>query len=275
MTQLLAITSAALFGFADFAGGIASRRMPAWKATAWSQLLGTPFLVIGLVVVAAPEVTRPDLVWGAAGGLFGLVGLAIMYATLAAGAMSVVAPIIGAGAAIIPVTWAVATGESMSPLEWAGIVGAGAAVALLASQPGAGRINRRLFLQALAAAFGFGVFFIALGQTNQASGLWPLAAARIVTVPLAFAIVLVRQVRPIAPRGSWRLVAITGSFDMTANIAIVLAVQRGPLGINAVLGSLYPLFTVAAAIIILKERPTARQLAGIALAMGSILILAI
>jgi len=151
VTQLLAISSAALFGIADFAGGIATRRLPAWKVTAWTQLLGTPMLVIGLIVVAAPEVTRPALVWGAAGGLFGLVGLAIMYATLAAGAMSVVAPIIGAGAAIIPVIWAVATGESMSPIEWAGIVAAGGAVALLASQPGAGRINRRLFLHAMAA----------------------------------------------------------------------------------------------------------------------------
>ncbi len=275
MTQLLAITSAALFGIADFAGGIATRRLPAWTVTAWSQLLGTPFLVVGLVVVAAPEVTRPDLLWGAAGGLFGLVGLAIMYATLAAGAMSVVAPIIGAGAAVIPVIWAVATGESMSPLEWAGIAGAGGAVALLASQPGTGRINRRLFLQALAAAFGFGVFFIALGQTNEASGLWPLAAARIVTIPVAFSVVVLTKTRPITPKGSWRLIAIAGFFDMTANIAIVLAVQRGPLGINAVLGSLYPLFTVAAAIIILKERPTARQFVGITLAVASIVVLAI
>ncbi|MCZ7534199.1 MAG: DMT family transporter [Acidimicrobiia bacterium] len=275
MTQLLAISSAALFGIADFAGGIATRRMPAWKVTAWTQLLGIPMLVVGLVIVAAPEVTRSDLLWGAAGGLFGLVGLAIMYATLAAGAMSVVAPIIGAGAAIIPVIWAVVTGESMSPIEWAGIVAAGGAVALLASQPGVGRLNRRLFVQALAAALGFGVFFIALGQTNEASGLWPLAAARMVTIPVAFSMVLLLRMRPIAPHGSWRLVATAGFFDMTGNIAIVLAVQRGPLGINAVLGSLYPLFTVAAAIIILKERPTARQLVGIALAVGSILLLAI
>lgn len=275
MTQLLAITSAALFGVADFAGGFATRRLSVWKVAAWSQLLSAPILVVGLVIVAAPGVTRADLAWGAAGGLFGFAGLAIMYATLAAGTMSVVAPIIGAGAAIIPVIFAVATGESISMIEWIGIAIAGGAVVLLASQPGTGRLDRKLFLQALAAAFGFAVFIIALGQTNEASGLWPLAAARAITIPTAFVIILVRRVRPIAPKGSWWLVATTGFFDIAGNIAIVLAVQRGPLGINAVLGSLYPLFTVGAAIIILKERPTPRQLVGIALAGGSMLILAL
>ncbi|MEZ5175220.1 MAG: DMT family transporter [Acidimicrobiia bacterium] len=275
MTQLLAIASAAMFGVADFAGGLATRRLSAWTVTAWSQLAGTPILVLGLAVVAAPNPTRGDLVWGATGGIFGLIGLAIMYATLAAGTMSIVAPIIGAGAAMLPVAWAVATGESIVGVQWIGIIAAGCAVAILASEPGAGRLDRRLFLQALAAAFGFAVFFIALGQTHEDSGLWPLAAARAVTIPVAFGVLIVTRRHRLVPHGTWRLIVVTGAFDMAANVAIVLAVQRGPLGINAVLGSLYPLFTVAAAITILRERPSSRQVAGIVLALGAILLLAI
>lgn len=274
MTQLLALGSAALFGVSDFTGGLASRRMSVWKVTAWSHLLGAPVLVVGLVIAGAQGTTPTDLMLGVFGGLFGLGGLAIMYATLAAGTMSIVAPVIGAGAAIIPVIWAVATGESISSLEWVGIAIAGAAVALLASQPGAGRLNRKLLFQALTAACGFAIFIIAFGQTNEASGLWPLLAARAVTIPVALTVILVRNIRPVAPLGSWRLALTTGLLDAAGNVGIVLAVQRGPLGINAVLGSLYPLFTVAAAIIVIREHPSPRQIAGILMAGASILMLA-
>lgn len=280
MPQILALISAVLFGVSDFAGGIATRRVSAWVVAAWSQFLGLPILVIGLVVVSSPEVTRQDLIWGAVGGVFGVVALAIMYSTLAAGTMSLVAPIIGAGAALIPVMWAVGTGESITLINWLGIVLAGVGVFLLTAQSrstrsGGGGLNRALVLQALVAAFGFAVFFIALGQTSEASGLWPLVAARTMTIPLAFGIVLMGASRLGSFRGAWQLIIATGMFDMAANVAIVLAVQRGPLGINAVLGSLYPVFTVAAAIVILKERPTTRHLVGIALAVVAIVTLAV
>lgn len=275
MTQLLAIASAALFGVADFTGGLATRRLNPWIVAAWSQSLGVPILLVGLVIVDTSEVTAVDLAWGAVGGVFGIIGLAIMYATLAAGVMSVVAPVIGAGAAGIPVLWAVATGESISPLQWFGIVAAGVAVTVLSAQKGHGRIAGRLLLQALVAAFGFAVFFIALGQTSESSGLWPLVAARVVTIPIAFSMMFLRSPDRHTPGSNWRLVITTGMFDMAANVAIVLAVQRGPLGINAVLGSLYPVFTIIAAMIVLKERPSAVQRVAMLLALVAILLLAI
>jgi drug/metabolite transporter (DMT)-like permease len=275
MTQLLAITSAALFGIADFAGGVATRRLNPWLVAAWSQLLGVPILVVGLVIVTTDDVLTADLIWGGVGGLFGIIGLAVMYAALASGMMSVVAPIIGAGAAVLPVLWAVSTGESIGPLQWIGIVAGATAVVVLSAQPGSGRLNRRLVGQALIAAVAFAAFFIALGQTNEASGLWPLVAARAVTIPIGFSMMFLRSRDRHTPRSSWRLVVTTGMFDMAANVAIVLAVQRGPLGINAVLGSLYPVFTIIAAMIVLKERPSAVQRAAMVLALVAILLLAV
>ncbi|MDA2979082.1 MAG: DMT family transporter [Actinomycetota bacterium] len=280
MPQILALISAVLFGVSDFTGGIATRRVSAWVVAAWSQLLGLPILVLGLVVVTSTEVTRHDLMWGAIGGVFGVVGLAIMYSTLAAGKMSVVAPVIGAGAAGIPVMWAVATGETITWINWIGICVAGLAVFLLTAQSRSSRstaeaLDRKLLFQALVAAFGFAVFFIALGQTSEASGLWPLVAARSTTVPVAFGALFLGAAKAGSMRTVWKLILGTGMLDMAANIAIVLAVQRGPIGITAVLGSLYPVFTVAAAIVVLRERPTVRQLVGIALATTAIVTLAV
>ena len=280
MPQILALISAVLFGVSDFTGGIATRRVSAWVVAAWSQLLGLPILVLGLVVVTSTEVTRHDLMWGAIGGVFGVVGLAIMYSTLAAGKMSVVAPVIGAGAAGIPVMWAVATGETITWINWIGICVAGLAVFLLTAQSRSSRstaeaLDRKLLFQALVAAFGFAVFFIALGQTSEASGLWPLVAARSTTVPVVFGALFLGAAKAGSMRTVWKLILGTGMLDMAANIAIVLAVQRGPIGITAVLGSLYPVFTVAAAIVVLRERPTVRQLVGIALATTAIVTLAV
>jgi drug/metabolite transporter (DMT)-like permease len=275
MTQLLALLSAALFGVSDFAGGLATKRISAWTVAGWSQLLGIPILILGLIIVPSPEVTTADLGWGAVGGVFGILGVAVMYMALAAGTMSVIAPIIGVGAGMIPVIWAVVTGESIDAVQWAGIALAGVAVMLIASQSGAGRLSTKLALQAFGAAVAFAIFFIALGQTNEASGLWPLAAARLFTLPLAFAIIVATRTPVALGRALIPLVATVAVFDMTANIAIVLALQRGPIGINAVLGSLYPAFTVIAAIVVLKERPTRRQIVGLSLALIAVLALAL
>jgi len=100
-------------------------------------------------------------------------------------------------------------------------------------------------------------------------------AARLVTVPLAFLMALVVRAAAFPERPILPLIVFTGFADMGANLAIVIAVQRGPLGINAVLSSLYPAFTVVAALVILSERPNTAQRAGIALALLAALILAL
>jgi drug/metabolite transporter (DMT)-like permease len=275
VTQLLAITAAALYGVADFAGGLASRSNSVWRVTAWSQLMGIPLLVVGVVVVQASEVTARDLTLGAFAGALGLVGLVLMYSALATGTMSIVAPVIGALAAAIAVGWDVATGGTIEPIHWIGIAMSIGAVALLASQPGGGTIDLAPMLKAIGAAVTFAAFFIAMSHTSEASALWPLVAARSVTVPVAFLFALATRVAALPKRPVLWLIVFTGVADMGANLAIMIAVQRGPLGINAVLSSLYPAFTVLAAFLVLKERPSAWQRAGIAVAVLAALLLAL
>jgi drug/metabolite transporter (DMT)-like permease len=93
-------------------------------------------------------------------------------------------------------------------------------------------------------------------------------------VPLAFLIAFAtKSVAP--PRGrDLRLLALLGSLDMSANIAIALALQQGSLAVNSVLSSLYPVFTALAAIVILHERPTGVQTVGVGFAVGAIIALA-
>lgn len=275
MSQLLAIASAALFGLADFAGGRASRELSVWQVTAWSMTVGVPLLALAVIVVPAPNVTPSDITYGAIAGIVGLIGLALLYSTLAAGAMSLVAPIIGTVAAVLPVMWDVATGASITSANWVGVGLGITAVVLIAGERSGERLTRKILLQALGASMAFAIFYIALAQTSSESGLWPLVAARSAAIPLAFGVALLAGSAMVPPKGPRRFVIIAGSLDMLANFAILISLQTGPMGINVVLTSLYPVFTVTAAILILREHPTVQQSIGIAMAILAVAFLAL
>ena len=269
MSQVLALVSAALFGIADFTGGIASKSTSAWRVTAWSQFLGIPVLLIGLATVSDSSFTTSDLLYGVLAGSFGLVGIALLYMALAAGTMSVVSPIVGVVSASIPVVWGLSAGESFSTYQWMGIVAGVFSVVLIAGHRSHARPQVKIILQALTAAVAFAVFFIAIGQTSQGSGLWPLAAARLITVPIAFGVSAVTASAAIPDKEVLPKVAFVGVADISANIAVLLAIQVGSIGITAVLSGLYPAFTVLAAVAILRERPTLQQNIGIAIAIAA------
>ncbi len=275
MSQLLALTSAALYGFADFTGGTATRRLPVWKVTAWSQLLGIPVLAVGFSLVPVERVTSADLLWGAAAGAVGIIGLAILYSTLAAGTMSIVAPISGMTAAAIPVVADLVFGTSLSTRQWFGIGLAFAAVLLVGFDRSTRSADLRLVARAVAAGTAFGLFFIMFAQTSPESGLWPLVAARATTIPIAFLAAALSRVAGPPSRADVGLLAFLGNLDMAANVAIALALQRGPLAVNAVLSSLYPAFTAVTAIIVHHERPNLRQAIGVFFALGAIVALVV
>jgi drug/metabolite transporter (DMT)-like permease len=61
--------------------------------------------------------------------------------------------------------------------------------------------------------------------------------------------------------------------DTFGNLFYLRATQLGRLDVAAVVSSLYPAGTILLAALILRERPTRRQLAGMALALGAVMLL--
>ena len=267
MALLLALCSAAVYGAGDFLGGLSSRRAPALLVVGLSQFVGLALAVV-LALLLGGHLTGADVGWAAVGGLMGAAGLGIFYRALADGSMSVVAPVTAVCAAGVPVLAGLAGGDVISAPAFAGLVLALPAVGLVAREPGAGaRIDLRTVAVALAAGTLFGTFFVLLDRTSDGSGLWPVVVARLAS-SLAVAVLILglaatRRSAPRLPRAAVPLVVAAGIADMSANVLFLLAVRQGQLSVVGLLSSLYPVSTVLLATVLLRERLSRVQLAGV------------
>ena len=275
MAALLALASAVLFGCGDFCGGLASRRIDALRVVATSHIVG-----LGLVLAAAPlmadHFTTDALLVGGLAGVFGIVGIALLYRGLGRGPMAVVAPITAVNSAAIPVVWGLVFGERLSAMHVVGILVGLSAIALVSRVPGhAGPIPKGLVVESMLAGAGFAAFFIAIDAAQDATAPWPLVGARIVSVTLAIVIVVVRggPLLPTRRDGVAGIVVLAGVLDMVANVAFLVAVNRGLLSLVSVLASLYPAGTVILARTVLRERMSRAQVLGMVGAIGSVALI--
>jgi drug/metabolite transporter (DMT)-like permease len=274
---VLALASALVYGAADFCGGMASRRATAFVVVALSQAAGLVALLAVLPVVGGSP-TSADLAWGAAAGLAGSGGLVLFYRALAAGVMSVVAPVTALTAAAVPVLVGLVLGERLAPWAAVGIALALVAVVLVAAEGGLPTVRTARsagLLPALAAGLGFGVFFVLLDRTSPESTLWPLLASRSVSVVLVLVLGLAVRASLRIHGRTTMLVVLAGVLDMAANALFLVATQQGQLAITGVLASLYPVSTVVLAQMVLRERLVRVQVAGLATAAVAVVLISL
>jgi drug/metabolite transporter (DMT)-like permease len=268
------LLSATSWGGSDFAGGWGARRASTLLITASGQIVSLAGL---LVVCLALRLALPGmsyLIYAAIGGFEGAIALAVFYRALAMGAMGLTAALTGVMTALVPVAFDLVHSGWPNAITLAGLAIGLAAIWLISHSPtreGAETSQRALLLGA-SAGVGFGAQLI-LFKTAAAGGvLWALTSGRVAGVA---AILLVVAVAP--PKGPWRgfWVAgiVSGSLDTVGNLFYMLASQLGRLDVAAVICSMYPAGTILLAGIILRERPTKRQVAGMGLALAAVALL--
>jgi len=273
----LGLGASLFWGTADFFGGMQSRHVPVLAVTFWSQLAGG-LLLLAVLLGRGEGPSLHAVAYGCAAGLFGGSALLAFYRALAEGAMSVVAPI-AAGAGVVPVVAAFVGGTPPTAPEIAGIAATLAGIALVSrptpgQQPG-GRPGVVVAL-ALYAALGFGLYFVLVhaGSDGPAgSPLWTVAAGRASSIALLLAIASSGRRVP-WPGRRLPQVALVGLFDSSANVLFAYASTRGNLGVVGVLSSLYPVVTVVLARVVLAERLSWTQRAGVVLAFLGVGLLA-
>lgn len=271
MSIVLALGAAAFYGSADFVGAVAARRTAALSVALGAQVSGLVLLLVALPFLGAAVVTRHDLLFGAAAGVFGGLGVVVVYRTLAKGPMSVVAPTTALSASAVPVLAGLVLGDRPGPAALLGIAVSFVAVALITRErrdaPVPAREAVAALLPALAGGAIFGLFFVLLHQTGDHAGLWPLLAARLTSVPI-LAVLAASRREPLGLRSASMAgaVVVSGSLDMAANILYLLASQHGMLAVVAALTGLYPASTIVLAQTRLSERMAPVQLAGLGVA---------
>jgi len=281
----LGLVAAATWGGSDFAGGYGARRHPAVLIVVAGHLVTLAVLlaICGFGHLSLPH--RTEFLEGAIGGLEGALALAAFYRALAMGAMGLTAALTGLLTALVPVLFALGTEGFPAPLAAVGLLLGCVAIWLIAHAPGHGTPWAALMLGAISGT-GFGVQLILLKLASQGGVLWALTSARIGGVLGLLAIVLVfqrraqRRVQGRAGAGSvwtgfWWIGILAGGLDTLGNLGYTLAAHSGRLDVAAMVSSLYPGITILLAAMILRERPTRRQTAGMAVALASVVLLSL
>ena len=293
LSVIIGISSALIYGAADFLGGTASRRISPVRVTAIAAVVGLVALLIALPFVGGTWSSQAVLL-GALSGVTGSVAIGLLYACLAIGPMSILSPLTAVVSAIVPLSIGLAGGERLQPIGYVALGLALVAVVLVGFVPEKGAVRPRLagVLMAVGSGVAIGLFLVIIDQTPDDSGLVPLVLNRGVSGAILFAAVGVLALRTYRrssksrsdhiettsahptrdPRG-WlpglRLAILCGFVDAVANTGLLLGLRLGELSVMAVLTALYPAGTIILAAVVLKERIAPVQIVGLVLAVAA------
>lgn len=287
----LAALSGLSYGAADFSGAIASQKNKATLVTAFVQLISLLALLVALIVWVDGTPTTADYAWGCLGGLGAALGLVTFYKALAQGPMATAASLTALWGAGIPVVAGLLLGDRPG---WVTLFGIAVAVpaAVLVSVGGmsldalatnttprervaglASSANTKLL--AIVAGIGFGLFFIAIGRTNEDAGLYPLIGARVASIGALVAIISMQRDWKKLEKTAIPVVVITGLLDFAANAFYITALKYGSFTWVAAISSLYPVSTVLLARVLLHERLARLQIVGLVMAGIALTLVAV
>jgi drug/metabolite transporter (DMT)-like permease len=302
----LALCSSVAWGVSDFVAGVTSRRLPALSVMLVAVATG---LLLSAAIVVTRGVGPPDeryLAYAAISAVLGSIGLAALYRGLAVGAMSIVAPIAAAGAAV-PFAFGLLAGERPALAQGAGAALAVVGIVLAARERGHsgeaadragvvgevgwraeadghgvaasrrtrpnGRLARGAPL-ALLAALGLGGFLVAIDGASEGDIGWAILVNRAASLALlSLAAVVLRPRPPAGLRDGAPAIAV-GLLETSANTLIAIAMTLGLVSLVGVLASLYPVVTVALARVVLGERVARSQQLGAVAALAGVALIA-
>lgn len=284
---ILGLLTAVVYGFADFFGAIASRRIRPVLVTGLAGWLGLALLLATAFSGLMPAHFLPQAVWlGLVGGLFSAFGLSCLYKSLALGPISILSPLGALVAALVPTLVGVGLlGEHFSWLGWCAIGLTLLAVVLVAFVPGehVKRPSMAALLYGIGAGVGIGAVLVCLHAAPVAAGSAAVIVMRLTNGVILGGVAVYLLATGRIPRSElgklnaklWLTTLATGALDAAANVFFVLASRLGSLTVVSVLTALYPLGTILLARVVLKEKLAITQSIGIALVLVASVLLAL
>ena len=284
MTILFGLLTAFSYGYADFVGAIAAKKVRALTVTTVAFSFGL-LLALLFSLFAGASYNESVVLYGILAGICSAAAISFLYAALALGPISIVSPFTAVLSAIVPVIVDIAAGQALGELSLLAIVLILIAVVLVAFVPGQDvRLpTLRATIYSIGAGLGFAGTFVFIDAAPSDSGLGVLVVMRVIGITILFALLAILlfsgkskvliEKEVFALSTIW-LVLLAGFGDVTGNLFFIIATREGALAIAAVLTSLYPVGTILLAKIFLKEKIALSQNIGIVLAVGACALLA-
>jgi drug/metabolite transporter (DMT)-like permease len=284
VTILFGLLTAFSYGYADFVGAIAAKKVRALTVTTVAFSFGL-LLALLFSLFAGASYNESVVLYGILAGICSAAAISFLYAALALGPISIVSPFTAVLSAIVPVVVDIAAGQALGELSLLAIVLILIAVVLVAFVPGQDvRLpTLRATIYSIGAGLGFAGTFVFIDAAPSDSGLGVLVVMRVIGITILFALLAILlfsgkskvliEKEVFALSTIW-LVLLAGFGDVTGNLFFIIATREGALAIAAVLTSLYPVGTILLAKIFLKERIAISQNIGIVLAVGACALLA-
>ncbi len=276
----VALGGALGIGSADFLGGLCARRSGSLATSFWMNLVA----LVGLTptwLVVQPQLSTGRALGALAAGVVSAAAVNLIYAALSTSLMSLVAPAIACGSALVPTAVAAVVGNAPSVGNGIGIALALVGIVSVTWMPRAAaprsRLERRaLILTLLASVFSGLSFSIALlavrgGTAQTAVGVSALERLGATFAALLLATRLVRGRRLVVPGGAALLGA--GCLDGAGVTLLLVSATLGNFAVSAVIVSLYAVVTVLLAQIVLRERIASHQIFGIGAAVLGVALL--
>jgi len=292
---LIALAAAASWGGGDFSGGMGVKA--AGGSVAGALRLVIVAYAVSLAVLLGVVWLRHDawpgdplhnalVGWGVAGGVAAGFALVAFYIALSRGAMGASAAVSGLLAAAIPAVVSSVMEGAPTVLRLAGFALAAAAIWLIAAWPADGAAQRSTMGLAIFGGLGFGFYFVALRMDNPLGVFEPMVLSRagsLVTCLVLLALLQTQRSQR-TPRDAksaglsrgavgWAMGVVL--FDTGGNLLFLTSTRLGRLDVAAVLASLYPAGTILLAGWRLHERPTRRQVAGMAVALAAVVMITV
>jgi len=258
-TAAFGLSSAVSFGAADFSGGVATKRAHVFGVLTVGRFCGLMLTVALAVITREPLPEGRSLLWGCAAGVVGGLALPAFYRALAIGKMGIAAPVTSVLSAAIPVVVAAFTQGFPRGIQVAGLL-LGLISLWFISRP-EGNVRPEGLGLALLAGTGFGCFLVFVHEAGAQGVYWPMAAVLVSSLAVSAGILL-RQRGSLPTPGLLPVAIVAGVLDTFGNVFFLLASRYGRLDVAAILSSLYPAVTVLLARLVLKERITRIQTAG-------------
>jgi drug/metabolite transporter (DMT)-like permease len=281
----IGLGAAACIGVADFVAGISSRRIAPLQVGFWVQLLALGVVAITLLVTRPAFALGPAL-WGLAAGIGSGIGVTLLYRALAAGAMSLVAPIVASGV-VLPVVFSLLQGETLTPFSGSGVTAVFAGILLASVQPatpGEGSAvsraggERHAVLCAIGSALGFGMFLVLIdvgAAASAADSLWTTSASRITAFGIQALLVLLGPRAVVHPGPVLPGLVAIAVLDQAATVLLGFGAVTEAYGVVSILFGLYPVVTALLGAVILGERLTRLQGSGAILAVVGVMLVSV